>query len=118
MKKYFPAFYFIITATFFCISTILDVKSSIQGFSFVLLSSAGGILIGNYLRLREKISLTKMDKLMIIALLLLSISLCCIFLVFIGNLLWKQVSICSLLLITAIISISIVFRKNKNVEKI
>lgn len=117
MKKNIYSIYFILTAIFFSISLMLDLKSKIQGISFVLLLSSIGMLIGNYLKIRKNISISTADKKLIIGILLISIVFCLIFLFVIDNLLVKQILICSLLLISSIISIFIVFNKNNRINK-
>ncbi len=113
MKRYYYFIYFLLTAVFFSISLILDLKSVLQGFSFVLLSSSIGMLIGNYLRVRKNISISTADKKLLFGILFISIVLCLLFLFVIENLLIKQVLICSILLLGSIISIFIVFFKKQ-----
>jgi len=116
MKKYLPVYYFILTATFLSLSIILDLGSKITGLSFVLLSSSVGILIGTYLRKRKVISPSMMRKKILMVLLLSNIILCLLIIILIDNLLLKQISICSLLLISSIVSLMIVFTENRLVK--
>lgn len=116
MKKYYYLIYFILTSIIFFLSLILNLKPSIQGFCFVLLCSSIGMLIGDYLRIRKNISISTINKKLIINILIVSILSCLVLIITINHLILKQVLIFCSLFASSIIAIYIVFFKNK--EKI
>ena len=118
MKKYYSFIYFILTAAFFSISLILNLKPEIQSFGFVILLSSIGILIGNYFRIRKNISLTEENKKLITGILIISLISCLLIILLIDSILLKQILVCSLLLAASIISVLIVFRKNTQMKKL
>ena len=113
MKKYFYFIYFLLTAIFFFVAVVLDLKPSLQGFGFVILCSSVGILIGDYIRTRKNILLPAADKKLIYWILFISVVFCHLFLFLIDNILLKQILIFCLLLAGLSITIFIVFFKGR-----
>jgi len=113
MKRILFIIYFILTATFFSISIILSMEPKVQRFVFILLASAIGLVIGDLLRTKKKISLTQIRKGALITILIVNIILCLIFVLLLENVLLKQILVCSLLLISSITSLLIVLAKQK-----
>jgi hypothetical protein len=88
-------------------------EPKVQRFVFILLASAIGLVIGDLLRTKKKISLTQIRKGALITILIVNIILCLIFVLLLENVLLKQILVCSLLLISSITSLLIVLAKQK-----
>jgi hypothetical protein len=117
MKRYFYTINFFLTAIFFFVALVLDLKPSIQGFSFVIFCSSIGVLIGDYLRIRKNIILPVAGKKLISWILFISIVFILLILFLIDNILTKQILIFCTLLTGALITIFIVFFKGRPLKK-
>jgi len=111
MKRILFIAYFFLTATFFAMSMILSFEPKVQRFAFILLASATGLVIGDLIRTRKDVLLTIKRRKALITLLLINVILCLVFMLFIENVLLKQILVCSLLLISSITSLIIVLTK-------
>lgn len=117
MKRYFYTINFFLAAIFFFIAVVLDLKSSIQGFGFVVFCSSIGILIGDYLRIKKNIMLPAADKKLISWILFISIIFCLLILFLVDNILTKQILFFCVLLTGALIAIFIIFFKGRPLNK-